>query len=148
MERSFQTPLGTMCLEEENGALISLSWRSGGMSDSPLLLRAEAQILEYFSGVRREFSLPLAPRGTPFQLRVWNALSKIPYGETRSYAQIADAVGNAKACRAVGSANNRNPLLILIPCHRVTGADGALTGYSGGLDRKHALLELERGNRI
>ena len=148
MERAFQTPLGAMCLEEENGAIVSLRFCSGAADESPLLLQAQTQILEFFSGTRREFSLPLAPRGTPFQRRVWNALAQIPYGETRSYAQVAAVIGNPKACRAVGNAANRNPLLLLIPCHRVTGASGALTGYAGGLERKQALLALERSNAI
>ena len=115
---------------------------------TPLLRQAAEELAAYFAGQLREFTVPLASKGTPFQQKVWAALREIPYGETRSYKEIAAMVGNEKACRAVGMANNRNPLLILIPCHRVTGAKGALTGYSGGLDRKHALLELERGNRI
>ena len=91
--------------------------------------------------------LPLAPAGTPFQQRVWRALEAIPYGETRTYAQIAAAVGNPRAVRAVGGANHRNPLPVVIPCHRVIGADGSLTGYAGGLERKTLLLGLERTRR-
>ena len=100
---------------------------------------------EYFSGRRQVFTLPLALEGTPFQHRVWEALRKIPYGSTCSYGEVAAAVGNPKASRAVGMANNRNPLPVLIPCHRVIGADGGLVGYGGGLDIKKKLLALERG---
>ena len=105
---------------------------------------AARQLQEYFAGCRREFSLPLAPRGTEFQRQVWYALEGIPYGETRTYGEIARAIGKPKACRAVGMANHRNPLSILVPCHRVVGADGSLTGYGGGLEAKQFLLELEK----
>ena len=101
------------------------------------------ELTEYFSGKRREFSFPLDLRGTPFQLSCWRALLKIPYGETRTYADIARSVGQPQAFRAVGMANNRNPIAIIIPCHRVIGADGRLVGYGGGLDRKRYLLDLE-----
>ncbi len=112
----------------------------------PLLQQAVRELGEYFSGRRRSFTLPLAPEGTPFQHRVWEALREIPYGSTCSYGEIAAAIGNPKASRAVGMANNRNPLPVLIPCHRVIGADGRLVGYGGGLDIKKKLLALERGN--
>ena len=102
----------------------------------------------YLSGERRTFDLPLAPEGTAFQKAVWAELEKIPYGETRSYGQIAAQVGNAKACRAVGMANHRNPIPIFIPCHRVIGADGSLTGYGGGLDCKKVLLRLEHNHAM
>ena len=111
--------------------------------ETPLLIQAERELGEYFSGTRRGFDLPLAPQGTDFQRRVWRALQDIPYGQTRSYAQLAAAVGAPRACRAVGGANGRNPLPILIPCHRVIAADGRLAGFSAGLERKEALLELE-----
>ena len=100
--------------------------------------------MEYLEGKRREFDLPLAPAGTEFMLRVWKALQDIPYGETRSYKDIATMAGNSKACRAVGMANNRNPISIFIPCHRVIGANGVLVGYGGGLDKKTFLLDLEK----
>ena len=103
------------------------------------------QLAEYFGGGRRVFELPLAPDGTPFQLRVWNALVEIPYGETISYGQLASRIGQRSASRAVGLANGSNPLPIVIPCHRVIGADGKLTGYGGGLTIKRQLLALERG---
>lgn len=112
--------------------------------ETPLLVQARMELLEYAEGRRKEFDLPLAPAGTPFQKKVWEALRTIPYGETRSYKQIAEQVGNPKGCRAVGMANHRNPIGIIIPCHRVVGADGSLTGYAGGLDRKKKLLELEQ----
>jgi len=101
------------------------------------------QLDEYFEGTRREFDLPLAPRGTPFQLAVWNALLEIPYGETTSYGEIARSVGRPNAVRAVGQANGRNPIAIVVPCHRVIGSDKSLTGYGGGMDRKRFLLGLE-----
>ena len=105
------------------------------------------QLREYFEGSRRAFELQLAPEGTPFQLRVWNALRDIPYGETISYGQLASRVGDPAAARAVGLANGSNPLPIVIPCHRVIGANGKLTGYGGGLAIKDRLLALERGER-
>lgn len=111
-----------------------------------LLLKAEQELLEYFAGKRKEFDLPLHLEGTPFQLKVWNALLTIPYGETRSYKEIAESIGNEKACRAVGMANNRNSVMILVPCHRVIGADGGLVGYGGGLPLKEKLLELEKNH--
>jgi methylated-DNA-[protein]-cysteine S-methyltransferase len=106
----------------------------------PLLRR---QLAEYFAGQRTAFELPLAPAGTPFQRNVWDALLAIPYGETRSYGELAAAVGKPGAARAVGRANHDNPIGVVIPCHRVIGAAGSLTGYAGGVDRKRYLLELE-----
>jgi len=112
--------------------------------ETPLLQEAGLQLAQYLRGERRDFSLPLAPEGSEFFQRTWQALVAIPYGETRSYAEIAAAIGNAKACRAVGLANNRNPLPLFIPCHRVIGSNQKLTGYRGGLPLKQHLLELER----
>jgi O-6-methylguanine DNA methyltransferase len=112
--------------------------------ESPAVMRPyEAQLEEYFSGARREFTFPLDLRGTDFQLACWRALAAIPYGETRTYADIARAIGKPHAFRAVGMANNRNPIAIVIPCHRVIASDGTLCGYGGGLDIKRRLLELE-----
>lgn len=108
-----------------------------------LLDGARRQLEDYFAGSRQCFDLPLAARGTDFQLRVWTCLRDIPFGQTRSYADIARILGQPAAVRAVGAANGRNPLAIVVPCHRVIGADGSLTGYAGGLDRKRALLSLE-----
>ena len=105
---------------------------------------ATRQLQEYFDGERRQFSLPLAPRGTEFQRRVWAALAEIPYGETRSYGELATALGRPGASRAVGMANGRNPISIVVPCHRVVGANGSITGYAGGVERKVYLLDFER----
>lgn len=109
-----------------------------------VMQEALRQLREYFAGERKEFSVPLSLKGTDFQKKVWNALLKIPYGETRTYGEIAASVENPKASRAVGMANHHNPIPIIIPCHRVIGKNGRLVGYSGGLDKKTALLELER----
>jgi methylated-DNA-[protein]-cysteine S-methyltransferase len=112
-------------------------------SDDPLLVEAAGQLRAYFARELREFDLPLAPSGTGFQRRVWDAVSAVPFGATASYAEIAAAIGTPSACRAVGAANGRNPLPVIVPCHRVVGSTGALTGYGGGLERKRALLDLE-----
>ena len=112
----------------------------------PLLRRAAEQITAYFEGRRRTFSLPLAPLGTPFQHRVWAELLRIPWGSTISYTTLAKRAGRPKAVRAAGAANGRNPISIVVPCHRVVGKDGRLTGYGGGLEKKRALLELERAH--
>ncbi len=116
------------------------NWQAGA---HPVIDAATAQLREYFDGSRRTFDLPLAPRGTAFQRTVWDALDAIPYGQTWSYAQLAQRIGNPAAMRAVGAANGRNPLPIVRPCHRVIGADGSLTGFGGGLPTKLFLLELE-----
>jgi len=115
-------------------------------AETPLIQKAAAQIKEYFEGKRKQFKLPLALHGTEFQLAVWHALQDIPYGETRSYKEIAASIGRPKAVRAVGMANNRNPISIIVPCHRVIGHDGKLVGYGGGLPLKQYLLELEEKN--
>lgn len=113
------------------------------IKETPLIKRAAKQLDEYFNKKRKTFDLPLKPEGTDFQKKVWKALQRIPYGTTASYGEIAAAIGNHKASRAVGMANNRNPIAIIIPCHRVIGADGSLVGYAGGLEIKKILLELE-----
>jgi methylated-DNA-[protein]-cysteine S-methyltransferase len=117
-----------------------LGWREDGLK----LREAERQLSLYFAGELEEFDLPLAPQGTPFQQRVWRELSKIPYGATISYGELARRIGNPNASRAVGLANGSNPIAIVIPCHRVIGSDGKLTGYGGGLTVKEKLLALER----
>lgn len=141
------SPVGPLTLTQEDQALTGLHFgehpQQGAEDPTPLLEEAARQLEEYFAGQRKVFSLPLAPKGTEFQLRVWQALLQIPYGETRSYGELAAMVGNPKACRAVGGANHRNPLSILIPCHRVVGTGGSLTGYAGGLAIKEFLLKLE-----
>ena len=116
--------------------------------ESPLIKEAATQLTEYLAGTRTTFTFPLAPQGTPFQLAVWQALQEIPYGETRSYKDIAVRIGKPKACRAVGMANNKNPLAIFIPCHRVIGSNGKLVGYGGGLGIKEKLLAMEKNARI
>ena len=123
--------IGRLIIMEEDGAItrIELAEQQSGDNDgweTPLIKSAAAQLREYFSGRRRQFDLPLAPKGTPFQKKVWAALCEIPYGETRTYGQIAEKVGNPKASRAVGMANHNNPIMIVIPCHRVIGANGSL----------------------
>jgi len=146
---SILTPLGPVTIEERDGALARLAFTPQAPATpppTPLLEQAEAQLREYFAGERRQFTLPLRPEGTPFQQAVWQALGRIPYGATCSYADLARAVGRPNACRAVGNANGHNPLPILIPCHRVIAADGSLGGYTGGLDKKALLLQLERAH--
>lgn len=142
---TLESPLGRLSLFEEDGALCALDWggkRAAG-EPSPLLLRAKRQLELYFAGRLTEFDLPLAPRGSPFERRVWRLMAEIPYGQTRSYGDLAASLGAAP--RAVGQACGRNPLPILIPCHRVLAAGGALGGYSGGagVDTKRRLLILE-----
>ena len=144
----FDSPLGWMGLAAEDGAIIRLYLPGQGVPrimtrETPLLAEGKRQLEEYFAGRRRDFDLPLAPHGTPFQLKCWQALREIPYGTVLSYGELARRVGNARGSRAVGGANHHNPISIIIPCHRVIGADGSLTGYGGGLDMKEALLRLE-----
>lgn len=139
------SPVGPLTIAEQDGAITHILFGScDEAGDKTLVLEeAERQLAEYFQGARREFDLPLKPSGTEFQKKVWKALEAIPYGETRSYGDIARAVGREKAFRAVGMANHNNPISIVIPCHRVIGANGAMTGYGGGLDKKRFLLRLE-----
>lgn len=113
------------------------------LGETELLKKAYTELLEYLEGKRRSFDLPLEPQGTDFQKSVWSALRRIPYGEKVSYKYIAESIGNERACRAVGNANNKNPIAIFIPCHRVVGASGKLVGYAGGLDTKQRLIEIE-----
>ena len=145
---TMQSPIGLLTIQETDGAITAL--RFGGETVSPpptpLLQRAAQQLTEYFAARRRRFDLPLRPQGTAFQQAAWSALCDIPYGQTRTYAQQAAAIGNPKACRAVGMANHCNPLPLFIPCHRVIGAGGKLTGYAGGLAVKRFLLELEQAS--
>lgn len=148
--RFCETPLGLVRIAEDERGISSLKFTDSAPDPMQAgqkglyLADAETQLLEYFAGKRRTFDIPLSIRGSAFQETVWNALRTIPYGETRSYQQIAQIIGNGKASRAVGMANNRNPILIMIPCHRVVGKDGKLVGYAGGIERKERLLELER----
>jgi methylated-DNA-[protein]-cysteine S-methyltransferase len=149
-----ESPLGELLLAGDGDALTAV-WMGvqppspgpGWRRDPGAFREAAEQLRSYFTGELREFDLALDPRGTPFQRRVWDALREIPYGTTISYAELAAAVGRPGAARAVGAANGRNPVAVVIPCHRVIGASGALTGYGGGLGRKRLLLDLERGRR-
>ena len=143
---TYNTELGSVTFAEEDGALLAISTHrsvEGVYQETTLIKKDYLQLTEYLNGERRTFDLPLNPQGTDFQKRVWKALCEIPYGETRSYKQIAEAIGNPKAVRAVGMANNRNPLLVVVPCHRVIGSDGKLVGYAAGLDKKAFLLGME-----
>lgn len=138
---------GQLKIEYEDGAVTLLKRTEEPVRDegrTELTDLAFGQITEYLEGQRREFDFPYRLRGTEFQQKVWRALRAIPYGETRTYGEIAAAVGSPKAARAVGMANHQNPVLIAVPCHRVIGADGSLVGYGSGLDMKEALLRLER----
>lgn len=118
-----------------------LPWES---RENSILIEAKKELEEYFDGKRKYFDIPLAPHGTEFQEKAWKALTMIPYGETRSYGEEAQLAGSPKAVRAIGWANNKNPIAIIIPCHRVIGSDGSLTGYAGGVDKKKYLLDMEK----
>ncbi len=150
------TPIGTLTIAADERGLGHIEFPSNrrpahrtgwvridGTRNLHVFSETRAQLREYFAGERREFDLPLAPTGTPFQLQVWRMLAQIPYGRTWSYRELAERIGAANAVRAVGAANGRNPLPIVLPCHRVIGADGSLTGFGGGLAIKAALLRLE-----
>ena len=141
-----ETPIGLVAVRATDGAISAIEFvetRDTTEAGSPLLERAIQQLEEYFAGSRTRFSLPLAPQGTAFQQQVWQQLQAVGYGRTASYADIARDIGRPKAMRAVGAANGRNPIAIVIPCHRVIGSNGSLTGYAGGLKRKSWLLKLE-----
>lgn len=143
---TMESPIGLLTVEETNGAITALRFGGDAVSEpsTPLLRQAKQQLNEYFTARRRHFDLPLCPHGTPFQKAAWSALCRIPYGQVRTYAQQAAAIGKPKACRAIGMANHNNPIPIFIPCHRVIGVGGKLTGYAGGLDTKRYLLTLEQ----
>lgn len=158
MQLSFMymsTPVGQLKLVAHETALVAVLWQNENpkrvrlaelveQQDHPILCAAQKQLAEYFAGTRQQFDLPLDFEGTDFQKKVWQALLQIPYGETRSYKQIAVQLGNPKAVRAVGAANGKNPISIIAPCHRVIGASGKLVGFAGGLDNKQLLLKLEQ----
>ncbi len=151
---TIDSPIGELLLVGDGHALERLDMR-GGRRPVPIdpawerrddaFSAVHEQLSEYFAGTRREFDVPLSLAGNPFELRVWDALLEIPYGETISYGEIARRIGDPTAARAVGLANGRNPVAVIVPCHRVIGADGSLTGYGGGLERKRLLLDLESG---
>ncbi|MBZ3904926.1 MULTISPECIES: methylated-DNA--[protein]-cysteine S-methyltransferase [Streptomyces] len=148
------SPYGPLTLVADDGVLCGLYMteqrhrppeESFGARDDTLFDETEEQLKAYFAGELTEFTVRLRLHGTPFQRTVWEQLVRIPYGETRSYGELADALGNPKASRAVGLANGKNPVSIIVPCHRVVGSDGSLTGYGGGTQRKRRLLDFERG---
>ena len=153
----YDFPVGGLGIAEESGFITGIFFsdrneipekmkkRGFIKAETPPIKKAASQLREYFAKKRRQFDLPLLPEGTEFQRSVWKVLRTIPYGETRSYAEIAALAGNPDACRATGMANNRNPIVIMIPCHRVIGKDNSLTGYGGGLQNKKFLLDLESG---
>jgi len=150
------SPIGRLMLVGDRGALAAIFFEDdermqrrpahGWTEDERPFRDARGQLGEYFAGTRTAFDLPLALRGTSFQIRVWHALLRVPFGATASYGEIAAAIGRPGAARAVGGANHRNPIPIIVPCHRVIGSDGSLTGYGGGEARKRRLLDLERAH--
>jgi methylated-DNA-[protein]-cysteine S-methyltransferase len=152
--KEIESPVGKLKLVASANALVAVLWEQERPErvklepmkvtpQQPILVETERQLSQYFSGIRTEFDLPIEPNGSNFQKKVWQALRGIPFGETRSYLDLAEAVGSPNACRAVGAANGKNPLAIVVPCHRVVGANGALTGFAGGLEKKAKLLALE-----
>jgi len=148
----YPTSIGLIGIVEKSGVITELFFgkeyqpTDSTELETPLLKEAARQLEEYLDGKLKSFNLPLAPEGTDFQQTVWAALREIPYGETRSYKEVAETIGRPKASRAVGTANNKNPILIITPCHRVIGADGKLVGYAAGLRVKEKLLEMEKTN--
>lgn len=149
----YQSPIGVIEIVTDENSILELSFveteKASNEQDVPEVLQtALVQIAEYFQGTRREFKLSLGAKGTAFQQQVWQRLTEIPYGETACYGDIAAAIGNSKASRAVGGANNKNKIAVIVPCHRIIGADGSLTGYAGGLWRKEWLLQHEKKNKL
>ena len=148
---TFNTPIGFLTIREEEQKLTELFWEANSVQtmknelNSDFLYEVYTQVNEYLTGRRKQFDVPLKYQGTQFQQSVWQELQKIPYGETRSYQEIAIGIGNEKAVRAVGQANNKNPIMIIIPCHRVIHKNGDITGFACGLEVKQYLLELEKG---
>jgi methylated-DNA-[protein]-cysteine S-methyltransferase len=148
----FNTEIGHVIVEASEHAVLAIRFADGetkhaqGILPNPISESAVEQLTEYFAAKRTEFDLPLAPKGTAFQQQVWHALLNVPHGKTASYLSIAKHIGNPKACRAVGAANSKNPISIVIPCHRIVGANGSLTGYAGGMTRKSYLLNLEKAH--
>ena len=148
---TFNTPIGFLTIREEEQKLTELFWEAKSVQTmknelhSDFLYEVYTQVNEYLTGRRKQFDVPLKYQGTQFQQSVWQELQKIPYGETRSYQEIAIGIGNEKAVRAVGQANNKNPIMIIIPCHRVIHKNGDITGFACGLEVKQYLLELEKG---
>lgn len=149
-QKSIDTKIGTISIIEENQKIIAIQMKEekeAVLKETPLLKETEKQLIEYLEGNRKSFQVPLNPKGTEFMKKVWTALQKIPYGETRTYEEIAKKIGSPKAARAVGMANHVNPIPIIIPCHRVIGKNGKLVGYALGMKKKEFLLELEKRGR-
>jgi len=155
--KTMKSPVGELKLVATDRGLAAVLWEDDDPKrvrlsplaenrEHPVLRETERQLNEYFAGKRKDFSLKFDPAGTAFQKKVWAALSTIPFGETRSYGEIAGQIGSTKAVRAVGAANGKNPISIVVPCHRVIGSNGKLTGFAGGLETKAFLLKLESGN--
>lgn len=151
---TYKTKIGMLIIAENENRIsrivtikASEKYNNGEKIETPLIKEAYKQISEYLEGKRKEFTLPLLIKGTKFQEKVWNALLQIPYGETRTYGEIAKQIGNEKASRAVGGANHNNKVMIVVPCHRVIGSNKKLVGYAGGLDIKETLLKLEQQNK-
>ena len=148
----YNSPLGELYLIEEENFLVEINFYNAPKDtiekETSFLIKCRNELAEYFNKERKEFTIPIKLKGTDFQKKVWNSLLKIPFGETRSYKDIAIDIGNSKASRAVGMANNRNPLPIIVPCHRVIGSNKKLVGYGGGLDKKIFLLELEKEGTV
>lgn len=143
---TYSTNIGNIEIVEENNYIIGITFNTESeweKKETKLIKNTYVQISEYLSGKRQIFDVPIQTKGTEFQNKVWAELRQIPYGETRTYKQIAENIGNPKACRAVGMANHNNPIAIIIPCHRVIGANHKLVGYAGGLEIKHELLKIE-----
>lgn len=144
----YETEIGIIGIRENNKSITDIFFSkvdtNDNIEETDLIKECFKQLKEYFEGNRMKFDLPLDARGTEFQKKVWNELLNIPYGETKSYKDIAVAIGNEKACRAIGMANNKNPIPIIIPCHRVIGSNGKLVGYAGGLNVKEKLLNIEK----
>ena len=147
----YDTEIGTIKISEKDGKIIGLGFSDYKKEneiekETDAIRKTYLQLKEYLSGKRKNFDIEIEMIGTEFQKKVWKELLNIPYGETRSYKDIAIAIGNEKACRAVGNANNKNPIAIIVPCHRVVGSNGSMTGYAGGLDIKEKLLKIEKYN--
>jgi len=149
MLNHLETPIGTLILESRNGFIVRADFgnpvveNSHTEADELLLKRAFIQLSEYFEGKRKQFDIPVNPVGTEFQKKIWKEVNKVPFGKTASYGQLSKGIGNVRSVRAVGTANGANPVLLLIPCHRIIAGDGKLIGYSGGLERKSWLLRHE-----
>lgn len=148
----YKTPIGVICIEEDDNYITAIyldkNNNYANETETKLIRKAYEEIMEYLQEKRAKFNILIKLNGTEFQKLVWNELIKIPYGETRTYKEIATSIGKPKACRAVGGANNKNPIMIIVPCHRVIGKNGTLVGYAGGIDVKEKLLKIEKEAKI